>query len=579
MSSPLFQLALYVSLALCAAGLLWRAAGWFRIRIGPDARAVAPSRRMAAAVRGAASALLGPRVLRILGAFVLDALLLRRLFAIAKLRWFAHLLILVGFTLLLLIHALAPLVTAELFPAYQPTLNPFLFLRNLFGAMVVVGVALLLLARRRAQAVPGEARQPLAATFVAILGLVLVSGFLLEAHKIASPRAFDRMVDQFAGATDPAQLAPLRALWASEFGVAFPELKAPIDPVLVEQGRHLHRDACASCHAKPASAFVSYPLARVMAPVTGLLDAGRADAWLLDLHVFACLLGLASLPFTRFFHAVASPLGLLVDATARHRATSAPKVAVEARASRRALALDACVHCGLCDRDCSVAPLASYLDNPGLLPSHKLVATRALVVGRLLPSRRDGDALPDAALRAADGAYHCTDCGRCTRRCPVGLDLADLWEAGRGELAAAGLAPPAQWVQARPAVAWAEALDPGRGRPAVAGQEAAFAPLSSDRRSFARCVQCQTCTNVCPVVAHSMGCDHGIDLTPQKVMNLLRLGLRDLTLGSRMVWDCATCYQCQENCPEGVRVTDIMCELRALAVQRLGAVRSVGEPS
>ena len=237
MSSPLFQMALQVSLVLCAAGLLWRAAGWFRIRIGPDARAVAPSRRMAAAIRGAASALLGPRVLHILGAFVLDALLLRRLFAIAKLRWFAHLLVLVGFTLLLLMHALAPLVTAELFPAYQPTLDPFLFLRNLFGAMVVVGVALLLLARRRARAVLGEARQPGAATFVALLGLVLVSGFLLEAHKIASPRAFDRMVDQFAGATDPAQLAPLRALWASEYGVAFPELKEPIDPKRLRRNR------------------------------------------------------------------------------------------------------------------------------------------------------------------------------------------------------------------------------------------------------------------------------------------------------------------------------------------------------
>jgi heterodisulfide reductase subunit C len=59
-------------------------------------------------------------------------------------------------------------------------------------------------------------------------------------------------------------------------------------------------------------------------------------------------------------------------------------------------------------------------------------------------------------------------------------------------------------------------------------------------------------------------------------MNLLRLGLRDLALGSRMVWDCANCYQCQEFCPERVRVTDIMCELRALAVQRLGAVRATG---
>jgi heterodisulfide reductase subunit C len=363
-------------------------------------------------------------------------------------------------------------------------------------------------------------------------------------------------------------------LWASEFGVAFDDLPEPIDPVLVEQGRNLHRDACAPCHARPASAFVSYPVARLTAPVTKFLDAWRADAWLLHLHVIGCLLGLASLPFTRFFHAVASPLSLLVDATARDRAMSVRALPVEARASRRALALDACVHCGLCDADCSVAPLARYLGNPELLPSHKLVASGAMASGRLLRSGREDGARREAARRAADGAFLCTDCGRCTRHCPVGLDLADLWEAGRGDLAAAGLSAPAQWVQAHAAFAWAEVLEPRPGQHAFSGPAVSIAPLSGDRRTFSRCVQCQTCTNVCPVVAHSMSAGDGIDLTPQKVMNLLRLGLRDLTLGSRMVWSCATCYQCQEHCPEGVRVTDIMCELRALAVQQLGAVRS-----
>jgi heterodisulfide reductase subunit C len=191
--------------------------------------------------------------------------------------------------------------------------------------------------------------------------------------------------------------------------------------------------------------------------------------------------------------------------------------------------------------------------------------------------RSGDDGLRHEALRAADGAFLCTDCGRCTRRCPVGLDLADLWTAGRGDLAAAGLPAPAQWVQAQPALAWAEALAADPGQPPRAGPDAALAPLSADRRTFSRCVQCQTCTNVCPVVAHGIGCSHGVDLTPQRVMNLLRLGMRDLTLGSRMVWDCATCYQCQENCPEGVRVTDIMCELRALAVERLASVRSGSE--
>jgi heterodisulfide reductase subunit C len=225
-----------------------------------------------------------------------------------------------------------------------------------------------------------------------------------------------------------------------------------------------------------------------------------------------------------------------------------------------------------------VGPLSRHLGNPQLLPSHKIVATRRMACGGLIESdARDGPGMEP--LRAADGAFLCTDCGRCTARCPVGLDLADLWDAGRADLAAAALPATPTWVRAQPAVAWAESLERSTGHEASTGVDASRAPLSSDRRTFARCVQCQTCTNVCPVVAHGNEAGERIDLTPQKVMNLLRLGLSDLALGSRMVWDCATCYRCQEQCPEGIRVTDIMCELRSLAVQRLGSVRGSGERS
>lgn len=570
MSPALFQTLLHASLALCVLGLLWRASAWFRLRIGPDARAATPWRRVLAVCHGVGAALFSRRVLRLPGALVLDVLLLRRLFASGKLRWLGHLLILAGFTLLLMMHALAPLVSARLFPGYQPTLVPYLFLRNLFGVMVLVGVALLLFGRWRA----GLPSRPMGAVFVALLGLVLVSGFLLEAHKIASPRAFYRMAQQFAGAAGPAELKPLRAFWASEFGVAFNDLKGAIAPDLLARGRKLHGDACAACHTQPAAAFVSYPVARMLAPATGFLDAGGADTWLLYLHLCACFLGLASLPFTRLFHAVAAPISVLIDAAGPSSAMSAA-----GRASRRALALDACVRCGICDLDCSVAPLARYLGNPGLLPSYKLMSTGALAGGHQQRSGRKRDGLGGEALRAAEGAFLCTDCGRCTDRCPVALDLEDLWAAGRGDLAAAGLPAPAQWIKARPAFAWAEYLEASPGAHTSSEPGGAYALLSADSRLFSRCVQCQTCTNVCPVVAHSMGSAHGIDLTPQKVMNLLRLGLRDLTLGSRMVWDCATCYQCQENCPEGLRVADIMLELRALAVQRLGTVRGLKEPS
>jgi heterodisulfide reductase subunit C len=573
MSRMLFHAALSASLLLCALGLLWRMSAWLRLPIGPDVRAVTLPQRLRALLRGLAAALFGRRLLDVLGALFLDVLLQRRLYRSDKSRWLAHLLMFTGFTLLLLMHALAAVVTLKLFPGYESTRSPYLFLRNLFGAMVLVGLALFLFGQRRRRTPMAPRRPPMGVAFVVLLGFVLVTGFLLEANKMVSPQTFYRMAREFNGSADPTEIEPLRAFWASEFGVAFDDLKEPITAELMQQGRAMHEADCETCHARAASAFVSYPVSRLLMPLARALDEAQAQTWLLILHVVACFIGLATLPFTRFFHAVAAPVSLLVNGAAPAQAFSSA-----GRAARRALALDACVACGICDAHCSVAPLARHLDNRYLLPSHKLIATGALARARL-PFDHKGNDAGDEALRAAEGAALCTDCGRCTSTCPVGLDLEDLWQAGRGDLATAGLPAPAQWVQARPALDWAESLQSGSWPHSFSDPDALDAPLSADRSSFSRCVQCQTCTNVCPVVAHSTDSAYGVDLTPQKVMNLLRLGLRDLALGSRMVWSCATCYQCQEHCPEGLRVADIMVELRALSVQRLGRIRNRGVPS
>ena len=58
-----------------------------------------------------------------------------------------------------------------------------------------------------------------------------------------------------------------------------------------------------------------------------------------------------------------------------------------------------------------------------------------------------------------------------------------------------------------------------------------------------------------------------LDMTPQQVMNLMRLELKEAALGCRMVWDCVTCYKCQEHCPRAYRwpMSSMNCAMRRAA--------------
>jgi len=91
--------------------------------------------------------------------------------------------------------------------------------------------------------------------------------------------------------------------------------------------------------------------------------------------------------------------------------------------------------------------------------------------------------------------------------------------------------------------------------------------LSTQAKTFSACFGCQTCTTVCPVVGNYDRPQEALGLLPHQIMQAAGLGLRDLAFGSNMLWDCLTCYQCQEQCPQGVCVTDVLYELKNLAVK------------
>jgi len=78
---------------------------------------------------------------------------------------------------------------------------------------------------------------------------------------------------------------------------------------------------------------------------------------------------------------------------------------------------------------------------------------------------------------------------------------------------------------------------------------------------FRGCYTCGTCTAGCPIHrAHE-------DYDPLRIIRLLTLGLREEILRGDMIWLCSDCYTCQENCPMGVKITDIINHLKNLATK------------
>lgn len=97
-----------------------------------------------------------------------------------------------------------------------------------------------------------------------------------------------------------------------------------------------------------------------------------------------------------------------------------------------------------------------------------------------------------------------------------------------------------------------DVLDPGFAR------EVSTEPGGEGIR---RCYACGTCTAGCPVRRfHSM-------FNPRRIIRMVLLGMRDQVLKEPFVWLCATCYTCQERCPQGVRISDLMRALKNLAVR------------
>ncbi len=84
--------------------------------------------------------------------------------------------------------------------------------------------------------------------------------------------------------------------------------------------------------------------------------------------------------------------------------------------------------------------------------------------------------------------------------------------------------------------------------------------IDAGAETVALCYQCGTCTGSCPSGKR----------TPYRIRNIIRkslMGLKSEVLNDEAIWECVTCYACQERCPRGVAIVDVVKIIRNMQSQ------------
>jgi len=80
-------------------------------------------------------------------------------------------------------------------------------------------------------------------------------------------------------------------------------------------------------------------------------------------------------------------------------------------------------------------------------------------------------------------------------------------------------------------------------------------------QNVSACYQCGKCSGGCPVLAD-------VELSPNRVIRMVQLGLEQEALRNELIWCCNACGTCSSRCPMGIDLARVMDALRALAEQR-----------
>ena len=567
-----FNILLSFSVIVCLLGLVFQFSKWFSSGITP---LPFPSirTRIICGVQAFGTTIFSGKIFSVIQSFFADIIFQKRIFNKSILRWTTHTLIFVGFVFLFFFHALSGSISESLFADFQPTLNPFLFLRNLFGLMVIIGLGLAIYRRITSKSHRLKSAMADWAALV-FIGTIILSGVLLEATKMSSYSTYQSMVEEYASLSDEAEENALEAYWVKENALISPNFSTSPSAEMVANGQEINGDSCMECHVSNKNGFISYTAASTLGPVLAFRGGSTQVILFYYLHIISCLAFLCWIPFSKMFHIVAAPVNLIIKNVSKDQYSG-----IENSLSSQMIGLSACTHCGACSVECSSSMFYESFDNDFILPSEKVQYLKKIATKRITE--------PSIIQKLQEGLYVCTSCDRCTTICPSGINLKELFINARYSLLHDG--PPETTLLSHFSFPLALAQNFVDDHITALKKvtelfKSTFTPLSGkdipltigtdifkDNSSYSGCYSCQRCTNICPVVRSYQDPAKELGMLPHQIMYSLGIGDMDLALSSQMIWNCSTCYLCQEHCPNQVELCDIFYGLKNKAIQSIKA--------
>lgn len=78
---------------------------------------------------------------------------------------------------------------------------------------------------------------------------------------------------------------------------------------------------------------------------------------------------------------------------------------------------------------------------------------------------------------------------------------------------------------------------------------------------IAACMQCGTCSGGCTNIDR-------MDMSPRTLILMIQRGEWEKVLESNTLWMCSSCYICTSRCPRGVRPSDMIEAVKAIAIRQ-----------